>query len=228
MATKGGRMPFDASGALAGPARVIYADPTEVTTPPVDLWDVIPPVADVNGEYPCETDWMDFGLAADAPTYTHSKETTGLEYQQSSGVLFEKISNIARSFTAQVAQITPENMLILENAQSVEAIAAAAGKSAQKKVAFGLYTSFKTVRIVLVTYRPDGAATVVEPGGIVRPPAVALVLPLVVLSAEDTEFSFSSGDPVNAPVTFTVLKDETQTAGEEHGYWIFEEPGVIA
>lgn len=230
MPATGGRMPFDASGALAGPARTVFADPADVAASPVDLWQIITPVANVTGEYPVKTGWKDFGLAADAPTYTHSKETEGLEYQQSRGVLFEQISNIARSFTAQVAQIDPDNMVIVENAQAVETIAGATGVSAQKKVSFGIYEEFKTLRIALISYRPSGTPMVTEPApsNRKRPAAVALILPLCVLAAEDSEFQFDAGNPVNAPITFTVLRDATQAAGKEHGYWIFEQPGVIA
>jgi hypothetical protein len=222
-------MPYDAAGALAGPARVLYADPT-VAAVPADLWDIIPAVADVDGEYPPQPDWSDFGLAADAPTYTHSKDTEGLEYQQPRGVLFEAISEITRTFTAQIAQIQPENMLIVENADAIVPIAAAAGVSAQKKVAFGLYPEFKSLRIALISYRPSGTPTVTEPAPSdrTRPCAVGLVLPLCVLSAEDSEFEFDAGSPVNAAITFTALADQTAGANKEHGFWIFEDPGVIA
>ena len=225
----GGLTPYDTAGALAGPARVLYAKPTDVTTPPVDLWDVIPAVADTNGEYPAKTGWKDFGLSADAPTYTHAKESQGLEYQQPKGVLFEQISAITRTFTAQIAQIDPDNLLIVENAEAITSIASAAGESASKKVGFGLYSSFKNVRIVLVTYRPSGTLAVTEPApsNRIRPAAVGLVLPLCVLSAESSEFSFDKGTPVNAAITFTVLPDQTLGANKEHGYWIFETPGVI-
>jgi len=224
-------MPFDSQGALAGPARVAYADPTEVSTAPDDCWDIVTPVADADGEYPLETGWNDFGLAAEAPSYTHSKETEGLEYQQPKGLLFEQISDITRSFTAQIAQIDPENMVIVENASAVEEIASASGKSAVDKVAFGLYQEFKSVRIALITYRPAGTLTVTEPSPSpvgTRPAAVILVLPLCVLSAEDSEFEFDKGAPVNAAISFTVLADQSLGAGKEHGYWCFERPGVIA
>jgi hypothetical protein len=225
----GGKTPYDAGGALAGPARVVYSRPEDVATVPVDLWDIIPAVADAQGEYPVKTGWKDFGLSADAPSYTHSKESEGLEYQQPKGVLFEQISAITRTFTAQIGQIDPENMQIVENTQSLTSIAASTGESAQKKVPFGLYSEFKNVRIAMITYRPSGTPSVTEPApsNIVRPAAVALVLPLCVLSAEDSEFTFDKGAPVNAAITFTVLPVQALGAGKEHGFWLFEQPGVI-
>jgi hypothetical protein len=226
MALGGGRTPYDSAGALTGPARVLYAPVTEDV--PGDLWDIVTAVADGSGEYPAQGDWEDFGLAADAPSYTHSKDTEGLEYQQPAGVLFEQISDITRTITVQIAQIDPANMRIVENSSGAnEAVAAAVNQSAGTKVPFGLYDTFTTYRVALISYRPSGAAVVTEPGGATRPPAVGLILPRVRLSAEDSEFSFERGTPVNAAITFTVFPEDTLDAGEEHGFWFFETPSTI-
>lgn len=228
MSLGGGRVPFDPEGALAGPARVLWAPITAAV--PTDLYDIVPGVADGSSEYPAVGDWEDFGLAADAPTYNHSRETEGLEYEQSSGVLFEQISEIARTFTAQIGQIDPANMKIVENTQSaIETIAASANQAAQKKLPFGLYTSLTAYRIAMVSFRPDGSATVVEPApsNATRPPAVALVFPRVVLGAEDSEFGFGAGEPTNGPISFNVINEDTLDAGEEQGFWVFEQPGTI-
>jgi hypothetical protein len=227
----GGQYPYDSKGALAGPARVLWADPTTVPTTPTDLWSIIPAVANASGEYPPLTGWNDFGLSAAAPEYVHSKTSAGLTYQQPHGALFTQIQEITRTFTAQIAQIDQDNLVIVENnTLGQTSIAAATSKSAQKKVKIGLYPSFKTVRIAMVTYRPSGTPTVTEPAPSpvgTRPAAVALILPLCNLSAEDSTFSFDAGNPVNAAIKFTVVADQTQGAGAEHGYWIFETPGVI-
>lgn len=225
----GGRTPYDAGGALAGPSRVLYADPTTVPTIPTNVWDIVPAVANASGEYPAVSGWTDFGLSAAAPDYVHSKTSAGLTYQQPKGALFEQISEITRSFTAQIGQIDPANMLIVENATSLASVASATGKSATQKVSFGLYSEFKAVRIAMITFRPSGTPTVTEPSpsNIVRPAAVALILPLCVLSAEDSTFTFDAGNPVNAAIKFTVLPVQTLGAGKEHGFWVFETPGVI-
>lgn len=231
MAVTGGRTPYDKTNAAAGPARVLWADPADVDIADVDdLYSIVPGVADANGEYPAVAGWNDFGLAADAPSYTHDKDTEGLEYQQTAGVLFEQISEITRSFTAQIAEISPENLKIIENADTIETIAAAANKAAQKKVAFGLYENFKQYRIAMVMYRPTGAGTITEPApsGRTRPPAVALVLPLVSLAAEGTDVEVDRSDPVNAEVEFTVFPEPTLGSNEEHGFWVFEQSGVIS
>lgn len=225
MALQGGKVPFDPATALAGPARTVYAPISEAV--PTDLYDIVPGV-NTGGEYATVGNWEDFGLAADAPTYNHSRETEGLEYEQSQGVLFEQISEIARTFTAQVAGISPENIKIVENTSSaIETIAASANQAAQKKVPFGLYSSLTAYRVAMIAFRPDGSATVTEPDGTTRPPAVALVLPRVVLGAEDSEFSVGAGEPVNAPISFNVINEDTLPSGEEQGFWVFEEPGTI-
>jgi hypothetical protein len=126
MAKTGGRTPYDKAGAHSGPARVLWA-PTTVAVPS-DINDIVPMVADVNGEYGAKTGWVDFGLSADAPSYTHDKDTDGLSYQQAASDLFQVVSDISRSFTAQVAELDKDNMKIMENANRIVAVTAAAGK----------------------------------------------------------------------------------------------------
>lgn len=225
MALGGGRTPYDPAGALTGPARVLGM-PYSGTLPD-DLWDIVPAI-NTAGEYAALGDWFDFGLAVDAPVYNHSKEVEGLEYQQPTQALFEQITNITRTITVQIGQIDPENMTIVENTQSaITTVAAAANKSAQKRLRFGTYDEFLTYRIAMISYRPSGSAIVTEPDGTVRPPAVALILPNCRLSAEDSEFTFERGTPVNASIQFTSFPEDALDAGEEGGFWIFEQPGTI-
>lgn len=229
MAATGGKTPYDQANALAGPARTVWAELS--VTAPEDLYDIIPGVADEDGEYPVLTGWNDFGLAADAPTYSHGKDTTGLEYQQPTGVLFEQITDITRTFTAQVAEISAEAMAIVENTPQtdIEPIAAAPGQAPQKKVPFGLYSQLIGYRIGMISYRPDGAGSVTEPvTGLIRPCAVALVLPICRLSTDESSLDFERGTPTNAAVTFRAFKDTAQPAGAEHGYWVIEQPATIA
>lgn len=226
MAMHGGKTPYDEAGALTGPARVLYAP--VATAVPADLWDIIPAVADGSGEYPAKTGWFDFGLAADAPTVSHGRESEGLEYEQPSGALFQAITEVNRSMTINVAHIDEVTLQIIENASTASTIAAATNESAQKKVNVGLYTSLPVWRVALVAFRPSGAATVTEPGGATRPPAVARIIPRCVISSDDTEVEFPKGDPAGGEVTFTAESEPTAPAGGEHGFWIVEQAGTIA
>lgn len=224
----GGRTPYDKENAAVGPARVLWAEPDQAL--PADLWEIIPAVADADGEYPAVDGWHDFGLAADAPSYTHGKDTEGLQYQQSAAALFEQVSEITREFTAQVAEISPDNLMIMENSNLSEAVAAAANKSALTLVHTGNYESLRQLRIALIFYRPSGAGAVTEPAPSpvgTRPPAIARVFPLVQLAAEDTDVEIDREDPVNMEITFSVRPDSAAGAGKEHGYWAVESPGVI-
>ena len=177
MADTGGRFPYDAAGALAGPCRVVYAAAS--VDLPDDLWDIVAAEADVDGDIPLVTGWKDFGLAATAPT-VHAREVAGLTYQQPSTDLFEDITEITRSATVQILQIDKDNLRIVENTQIADtAAAAAAQQPAGTKVHFGLYDTFLTYRIAFISYRPSGAAIVTEldrpdpaPGGGARAASV--------------------------------------------------------
>jgi len=228
LAMHGGKTPWDEAGALTGPARVLYA-PT-ATAVPTDIWDVIPAVATAGGEYPAKTGWSDFGLAADAPSVTHGRESEGLEYEQPSGSLFQAITEVNRGMTLSVAHIDETTLQIIENASAASTIAASTGESAQKKVNVGLYSSVPVWRVVLVAFRPSGAGTVVEPSPSPvgsRPPLVARVIPRATITSDDTELEFPKGDPAAGEVTFTAESEPSAPAGGEHGYWIIEQPGTI-
>lgn len=228
MAMHGGRTPWDEAGALAGPARVLYA-PTSVAVPG-DVWDIVPAVATAGGEYPAKTGWVDFGLMADAPSVTHGRDSSGLDYQQPSGALFQAITEVNRSMSVNIAHIDEVTMQIVENADAATSIAAATGESALKKVYVGLYSDVPQWRIALLAFRPSGAGAVVEPGPSpvgTRPPLVARVIPRATISSDDTEFSFPEGEPAAGDVVFTAESEPTAPAGGEHGYWCFEQPGTI-
>lgn len=232
MARTGGLTPYDKLNALSGPARTLVAEDPSSTAIPTSTADVISMVADVNGEYPAKTGWRDLGLAADAPGYSHDKDTSGLEYEQVRGVLFETVESIERQFTAQMAEFDADNLMIIENSDIEAAIAASAALATNKHAGFtnvhtGMYSRFKQYRICMIAYRPEGAGVVTEPGGIKRPPSVARILPLCVLAAEGTDVEVEAGEPTNAEVTFTVIPDSSAGVGKEHGFWSIENTGTI-
>lgn len=228
MAMHGGRTPYDEAGALAGPARILIA-PTSVAVP-ADIWDVIPALAESSGEYPAKTGWEDLGLTSDASSTSHSRDSSGLEYEQPVAALFQAITSITRSITVPMAHIDQRTLQIMENASAASTIAAATGKSAQKKINVGNYSSVPQWRVVMIAYRPSGAGTVTEPSPSpvgTRPPLVARVIPRATISSDATEMSVGRGDPSGADVTFTAESEPTAAAGAEHGFWIVETAGTI-
>lgn len=227
MAMHGGKTPWDEAGALTGPARVLYAA-TSVTLPD-DIWDIIPAVRNGSGEYPALTGWFDFGLAVDAPTVGHGRESAGLEYQQPSGTLFQAITAVNRNMTVSIGHIDEKTLQIIENASAATTVAADTNKSALKQINVGLYTTVPQWRVALVSFRPSGAATVIEgAGGPTRPPLVARVIPRCVISSDDTDIEFPKGDPVAGEITFTAESEPAAPAGGEHGWWWIEQAGTIA
>lgn len=235
MPRTGGRTPYDQANAASGPARVVWA-PISVAVPntPVDIFQQ---VANAQGEYPCKTGWNDFGLATDAPSYSTSRETGGLEYQQPKQELFKIVTSVQRQFTAQVAEIDSENLKLIENSTSTAAVAASAAaavigvkSAAWTKIFTGLYSDLTQIRIAMIAYRPPGAGVVTEPGPPVvsRPPAIVRIIPICVLSADSSEFEFSTGDPTGVSVQFDIIPDPAQGTDKEHGWWALETAGAIA
>lgn len=220
----GGRMPYDESGSLVGPARTLFAPVG--TAVPTGL--VVADVADEDGEYPPITGWYDFGLAADAPSYSHARESEGITYQQPSGDLFQQISSVTRNMELQIAHIDADTLQIVENSGAPTEVAAVTGHSGYDKINVGLYTDTPVWRVALISFRPGGAAEVVEPGGLTRPPMVMRVIPRATISADESSTDFDRGTPVNFSVTFNALSEPSAPAGGEHGYWIVEHAGTIA
>lgn len=234
MAIHGGRYPYDELNALVGPCRVVWAETTAAV--PADMTDIVAAVANAQGEYVAATGWNDFGLTADAPGYSHDKDTEGIEFQQPTSALFEQVSEVNRGATVPFAEFTQDILKIMENTAATSAIAASAAAApdkfrSQKKIKFGTYETLREKRVAFIGYRPDGAGEVTEPAPSpvpLRPPAVILVLPRVRLAAEETSLEWERGSPVSGDIAFSVRPEPTLPSGEEHGFWLLEDAGAIA
>lgn len=234
MARTGGVYPFDKTLAVTGPARVLWAEAT-VTTP-ANLNAVIQQVANSSGEYPAKTGWNDFGLSADAPSYSRNLDTDALDYEQANA-LFEAVSEITREFTAQISELDSDALKIIENTQTTTAVSASSAGAADTVrmpagtlVHTGLFTALRQYRMAWIFQRPSGSgANVVEPGPpvVTRPAFVARILPLVQISADSAELEAAKGDPGNVECKFDIVADTSLAAGKEHGYWAIETPSTI-
>lgn len=223
MAISGGKTPWDASGALTGPARTLWFGDLN----PTDLWDIIP-AENTDGEYPAKTGYTDFGLAANAPVYTSARTTTSLVYQQPSVALYETINTVDRKMTIDIGQIDEANLRIIENAtEDTVTIAPAAHKSGGKKIGLGTYDTLNTYGVAMVSFRPSGAEDVTEGDGTVRPSAAALICETCRLTAASSAFTFERGKPTSATIDFTVYPTLGVAPGLAHGYWFLEDGGTI-
>lgn len=212
--------------ALTGPAKIVYAPIAQAV--PANISDIIAMVG-VSGVYAPFTGYKEFGLAADAPSYTRGIESEGIEYDNVQGPLFERITAINRQLTANVGSINPENAMIWENAPAVATIAAAAGKSAQSAVKIGTFEESAEYRVAIICQRPKKAVLVTEPGGVTRGGLVVLSLYRCTLAAEDLELSFGSDEAIAGEITFTVFPELTVTnPAQQYGQYFFEQAGTIA
>ncbi len=229
MPMTGGRNPIDILEALAGPAWLLIRDLPGSPTVPADPAAVVSPVADSSGEYAPVSPWRYTGLAADDFAFSAGREVAGLEYS-GKGELFKKVTSVSYQVQAQLAGIAQLNLALIANSQSTSTVAAAAGKPAYKRVGLGLYDNLKRYQIALVADRPTGAGVVTEPApsNRTRPPSVIIIGNNVGLGDDESEFTFSDSEPVNAQVTFDFAPLSGAANGREHGDVYEETPGVIA
>lgn len=214
--------PNDVSNLLDGPVRALRAP--FATARPDDISDIINMVT----PYAPKAGWIDFGATTDAAGYSRDMSSEEYTIEQETGAVLSKITETNRSMTLPIAEITPENMkLIEEGIQS--AIASGANTGAQVKVGFGSIESLTKHRIAFIAQRDPGFGDVViEPGGGTRGPFVALVGYAVTLAAEGSSLEIAKGSLVNREVTFTLFPDSTVTDSRENtGAFLFETAGTI-
>lgn len=224
--------PHDLSKLAVGPARVLYA-PLK-TAVPKKLQSI---VKLTNAEeYEPVGEWEDFGSApgGDGASYSRGFETEGLEIEQVSGAIFNEITDVNRSIGLNVAEISPENMKIVEGTEiASEAVAAEksveekGGAPAQTRVAIGSVSELPLYRIALIAQRKKSEVEVVEPDGTVRAGLVAVVLNRCSLAADDSEIQVQKGGLLSAPITFEAFPEPGEEPDEAFGGWIFESAGTI-
>lgn len=217
---------YDPADLATGPGRVFIA-PTSAPIP-ADPYAIVPAVADANGLYPAVTPWRDSGLSVDAPSWTHSRETAGLEFEQT-GVLFDRVTDVSRTLTADLAGLSAANIALVENVpdSAITEIASAAGKPGGTRIDLGIYRQLLRYRVAVVFERAD-EVLINEPGGGTRPAALFYILPLCQIAADnETEVEVARGEPVHIPVTFRALPIPDAPAATAHGFWFLEQAGTI-
>lgn len=213
--------PYDINNLVAGAVRVLYAPTSEPV--PVDIADIIA----MTDPYAPVGSWVDFGASTETQTYSRSIESEGLEIQQESGAIIEDITDVGRTFAFDVAEIEENNLKVLEEAPSIETIAAVAGASAQKGVAVGGFTELTQYRVAFIGIRKKQSGTVTEPGGATRGRMVAVALYRCQLSAEESSIEFGKGNLASAGVNFTSFPESGQPEDQDVGKWLFEDSGTI-
>ncbi len=223
------RNPYDIFNLITGPARVLYA-PTTVAVPKK-----LQEIVELLGEkdYDPKTGWVDFGAAAEgeAPSYSRGFESEGLGIEQEKSAIFNDITDVNRNISLNVAEITPENIKIVEGielgAGTSETVAATATTAKQESVPLDAISEFPSYRIALIGERKKDSGVVVEPDGTERGRIVGVILNRCSLTGDDSEIEVAKGSLVSAPVQFEAFPEPGESKGS-YGRWIFEETADLA
>lgn len=221
--------PYDIFNLITGPARVLYAPVTVAV--PKKLQEIIELLDEK--DYDPITGWVDFGAAAEgeAPSYKRGFESEGLGIEQEHSAIFNEITDVNRGFSLNVAEITPENIKIVEGIESgpgtSETVAATATTAGQEVVPLDAVSEFPQYRMVLLGERKKASGVVVEPDGTERGRIVGTLLNRCSLTGDDSEIEVAKGGLVSAPVEVEAFPEPGVSKGA-YGRWFFEEVADLA
>ena len=228
MALSGFPFPYDINNLLGGAVRIQFAvadggTPVAVPTNQADMFAMVSP-------YAAQTGWVDLGATSEAFTYSRGFETEGWEIQQTAGNVIEEITGLSRTIEIPFAEFKPEHLAMIEGAPStnITTIAAAAGKSSQKKITFGSFKSLNRYRFAFTSQRSIQSGVVTEPGAVTRGRFFTGVLFSAQIAADEVSFDQEKGTLTGVGVTFTAFPESGQPAGQEWGAWYDEQSGTIA
>jgi hypothetical protein len=147
---------------------------------------------------------------------------------QTTGQVFSQITDQDRTMQVPIGNITAENLQMIEDAPSIDTLAAAAGSSAYKRINFGSIDELTHYRVAFAARYPREAGVVVEPvGGIKRGRWFIVVLYDVTLQAENVQGAIGRGDLMNMTITFKGYPADGLTEGKEWGDHWLEQAGTI-
>lgn len=215
---------------IVGAARAVIApiDLTDNTPAPADNIGDFVALSQDAGAYPLVSPYRDLGAATDGSSYSHGRSSSGVEIQQETGAIMEEITSVARAMSLSMAEVDPANIQLVENADEITTIAAAAGLSAQKRVGMGSYTDLSLYRVALIGIRKKNAGIVVEEGADERGRFVVAMLNRVSLSADEQSLTFAKGGLASGPITVVAFPEPGIAGPRAYGDWYFEEAGTIA
>lgn len=227
MAVVSGPLPYDLAHLLGGAARVIVSDPS---APPSALPENINDFIDCETPYATKTGYLDLGATTEGTSYSRDMDSEGYEIEQTSGTIFEEITEVSRRLDVNMGEINPQNLQILEEAPSVATVAAVVGEAvAQKAVAFGSIQSLTSRQVIFVGMRNKQSGVVSETtGSITRGRFVALVLYNATIAADSSEVEVAKGSLASLPVSFVAFPAGGETQGQEFGTWLLEDAGTIS
>ena len=225
MALTGYPFPYDVNNLTGGRTRILYAPTSQAI--PANMDDIFEMDG---GGYVVKGSWLDLGATKEASSYARGFDTGAWEIQQVVGAVVEEVTDVTRTLTVSFADFKPEHLQIIENAPSIATLAAAAGRSAQKQVSFGAFSSITRYRFAFVQQRSKQSGIVTESAGAgsgTRGRFLCGVLYDAQISADEVTFEQAKGELTGVGVTFTGFPASGQPTGQEYGTWLDELAGTI-
>jgi hypothetical protein len=151
------------------------------------------------------------------------------QIEEDTGAVWTDVDDIPRQMTMQFAEITDENVQIIEDALDPVAVAAAAHRSPQRRRLRHDRVADR-YRLVLVGMRRAGqGADITDEAGDKRGPLVAVCLHNVSISADNADFELQRGQIANIPLTFKAYPDPaSRTPARPSALAVRDGPATIA
>lgn len=209
---------WDITNLCVGAVRAVYARRASLAT--AQLPRHIEDILDLDTPYTLTSPFEDFGATTGPATYSRGITAQGLEIEQVSGNIIESITDVARSIKLPVAEISPENMRIVENAGAPQV-----GYRDDERLPIGKFSSLDPFCVALVGQRDLSAGAVIEGAGGTRGRMVVQVLYKATIAAENVSFDAAKGQLASGDLTFTAFPEPGLASNEEDGLWLFEKAG---
>lgn len=207
--------PYDVNELASGPIRCLYAPITQAL--PATLDDIV----DTSYPYAKVDDWEDFGATAGPMQVARNITTAAFNIQQTTTAVLERVSEVVRAVTVNVAELRPDIVAILEEG-------VASDNTGGSQVTFGNINDLTQYRMAFIGSRVKGQGVVNETGGKARGRLFGYVAYRVQLQAENLQLGFAEGDLANGNVNFRLYPEAGEPEGEEHGVWLFEDASAPA
>lgn len=206
---------------ISGACAVAYTP--IATDAPANISDIIT----ITGATPAiHADWDLFGATKGGASYGMDIGSEELTVDQRSAAVFEDITEITRTFSTEIAEISAEHWTILEQGTQTT-IAAGSGTSAQKLVKSGAFSEFDRYRVAFIAQRrlSQGAVTLAD--ATTRGAYVVGGFYSASLSATSSETTFDAGALATRGVEFKAFPDSALSAGEDTMFFFEEQTSTI-
>lgn len=192
---------------FGGAGRLLYADNGEAK--PTDISDI---VAIGETGYAAAAGWNDFGATEGGAAITRSYEMNEIQVDQVAGVFDKEVTNWSMSLQTELAEVSLENLQIAwVGASAITTITAVpSGYPNERRLGLGAPTCLPERMIALIVDKREDCAA-----GDSR--VRAYVFWIAQVDGAESSHSYVKGEKAVLPVTFNLLPDPTEEAGEEFG-----------